>query len=89
MVSGPGGSFYPAPKELRAFPNAKTATRKTGMSGGRMRRRWKDDDGTIYEWDSQHGKVEVYNKRGVHQGEFDPDTGAQTKPADPGRKVEP
>jgi len=57
--------------------------------GGRMRRRWKDDDGTIYEWDSQHGKVEVYNKRGVHQGEFDPDTGAQTKPADPGRKVEP
>ncbi|MGW2961624.1 colicin E3/pyocin S6 family cytotoxin [Streptomyces sp. NPDC001220] len=45
--------------------------------------------GEIYEWDSQHGAVEKYNKRGKHLGEFDPDTGAQTKPADGTRKVTP
>jgi len=43
-----------------------------------MRKRWKDSEGNIYEWDSQHGAVEKYNSRGVHLGEFDPNTGAQT-----------
>ena len=85
MVSGPGGNYYPAPKNLQAFP----VPPKTRMSGGRMRDRWKDDKGNLYEWDSQHGRVEAYNKRGVHQGEFDVNTGAQTKPADPTRRVEP
>lgn len=33
--------------------------------------------------------VEKYDKRGVHLGEYDPDTGEQTKPADLGRNVEP
>jgi hypothetical protein len=54
-----------------------------------MRKRWKDPKGNIYEWDSQHGTVEKCNKRGKHQGEFDPDTGEQTKPKDPKREVEP
>ena len=89
MVSGPAGNFYPAPKNLEAFPGAKRVPSKTRNTGGRFRKRWEDSKGKIYEWDSQHGKVEVYNKRGVHQGEFDPKTGAQTKPADPTRKVEP
>ncbi|WP_424894287.1 colicin E3/pyocin S6 family cytotoxin [Streptomyces sp. SAI-124] len=43
----------------------------------------------MYEWDSQHGTVEKYNKRGKHLGEFDANTGAQTKPANPTRKVTP
>ena len=40
-------------------------------------------------WDSQHGRIEKYNKKGKHLGEFDADTGTMTKPADPTRKVEP
>jgi hypothetical protein len=48
-----------------------------------------DRDGGIYEWDYQHGRVERYNKRGKHIGEFDAETGEQTKPADPDKKVEP
>ena len=89
MVSGPAGNFYPKPNNLDAFPKAKRVPPKTRMNGGRMRARWKDDKDNIYEWDSQHGKVEVYDKRGTHKGEFDPNTGAQTKPADPTRKVTP
>jgi len=36
---------------------------------------WKDDKGNVYEWDSQHGELEKYNKRGKHQGSVDPSTG--------------
>jgi len=54
-----------------------------------MRKRWKDSDGTIYEWDYQHGAVEKYDKRGMHQGEFDPDTGEKLKEASPNRRVDP
>jgi len=43
----------------------------------------------IYEWDSQHGAVEVYNARGRPLGEYDPETGARLKPADPTREIEP
>jgi hypothetical protein len=42
--------------------------------GGGLRKRWKDAEGNIYEWDSQHGRLEKYDKRGRHLGEFDPDT---------------
>jgi len=75
---------------LPAFPDAKKAVSKTLIKGGgKFRYRWKDSKKTIYEWDSQHGTVEVYDKSGRnHLGEFDPVTGKQTKPADPARKVE-
>jgi len=43
----------------------------------------------VYEWDSQHGAVEVYNARGRHPGEYDHMTGEQLKPADPTREIEP
>ncbi|WP_457859798.1 colicin E3/pyocin S6 family cytotoxin [Pseudomonas aeruginosa] len=33
--------------------------------------------------------VEMYDKRGRHLGEFNSNTGARTKPADPKRSVEP
>jgi len=74
--------YIPPPKELKAFPNAKRVRSKS------QRARWEDDD-YIYEWDSQHGRVEKYNKRGKHLGEFDPDTGKETKPPKPGREIEP
>ena len=80
----------PAPKELPAFPDAKRAKPKTPVQGGGgLRKRWVGKDGSIYEWDSQHGTVEKYNKRGKHLGEYDPVTGEETKPADPSRKVTP
>ncbi|MUH95119.1 hypothetical protein GNP63_00945 [Aliivibrio fischeri] len=83
--------FVPAPRgapPLPAFPEAKKAKEKTYVQGGGKKRpRWKDKK-RIYEWDSQHGKVEVYDKNGKHLGEFDHITGKQTKPKDPTRKVE-
>ena len=85
--------YHVAPKgnpPLPAFPDAKTAKKRTPVKGGRsLRSRWKDPKGRIYEWDSQHGTVEIYDRSGRnHLGEFDPITGEQTKPADPTRKVE-
>ncbi|WP_052729965.1 colicin E3/pyocin S6 family cytotoxin [Photobacterium halotolerans] len=84
--------YIPAPKgspPLPAFPDAVKAKKKTAVKGGgKLRERWKDKKGRIYEWDSQHGKVEVYIKNGKHLGEFDHITGEQTKVADPSREVE-
>ncbi|WP_312627191.1 colicin E3/pyocin S6 family cytotoxin [Scandinavium sp.] len=85
--------YHVAPKgnpPLPAFPDAKTAKKRTPVrGGGSLRSRWKDSKGRIYEWDSQHGTVEIYDRSGRnHLGEFDPITGEQTKPADPTRKVE-
>ncbi|MEJ6816993.1 colicin E3/pyocin S6 family cytotoxin [Pseudomonas sp. LF-5] len=81
--------YHPAPVSLPAFPGVKPAPLKTSVrGGGKKRRRWKDASGKIYEWDSQHGKVEMYTKQGKHLGEYDPKTGKQTKPADSTRRVE-
>jgi Cytotoxic len=76
--------MVPAPRSLKAFPNAERVEPKS------IRRRWFDaDNGYIYEWDYQHGRVERYDRRGRHLGEFDPETGAMTtKPANPGQTVE-
>jgi hypothetical protein len=82
--------YYSKPKTLPAFPEAVQTQGKTRVQGGgTVRPRWKDISGHIYEWDFRHGTVEKYNKRGVHLGEFDPETGMQTKKADPSRRVEP
>lgn len=93
VTAGPAGVGQPVPPPptLPAFPNAKGVKWKTPVQrGGGARKRWKDPDGTIYEWDRQHGTVEVYSRNGRrHLGEYDPDTGEQVKPPDPTRKVEP
>jgi hypothetical protein len=82
-------SYHPAPDGLTAFPDAVRIKFKTKVQGGgASRRRWKDGKGRIYEWDAQHGAVEMYDKQGKHLGEFDPVTGEQTKPAKSGRSVE-
>ena len=85
--------YHVAPRgkpPLLAFPDAKTAKKRTPVKGGgTLRSRWKDSKGRIFEWDSQHGTVEMYDRSGRnHLGEFDPVSGEQTKPADPTRKVE-
>ena len=76
------------PKFLSGFPEARRAKAKTPRPGG-LRKRWKDRDGTIYEWGYQHSTVEVYDRYGRHVGEFDPETGKQIGDTDPGRSVEP
>jgi hypothetical protein len=72
--------YHPAPDKLAAFPNANDA-RQRGT-----RKRWVDKK-RIYEWDYQHGAVEVYDKQGNHLGEFDADTGEQTGKAKPERRI--
>ncbi|MFI9506287.1 colicin E3/pyocin S6 family cytotoxin [Nocardia sp. NPDC052566] len=84
-TSGGGNnhSYVPPPKGgLSGFPKA----RPVKKIGPRYRQRWEDGDGNTYEWDYQHGTVEKYGKNGRHLGEYDPNTGAQTKPPEPGRK---
>ncbi|HRI51090.1 MAG TPA: colicin E3/pyocin S6 family cytotoxin [Pseudomonadota bacterium] len=84
-----GHAYHSPPKQLDAFPTAQRVQQKTAVQGGgTLRKRWKDVDGTIYEWDSRHGTVEKYTKQGKHIGEFDPKTGVQLKPRDPTRRVE-
>ncbi|MEU3991545.1 colicin E3/pyocin S6 family cytotoxin [Streptomyces platensis] len=96
---GGGGSPPPATRvmppngrngSLPAFPDARPARAKTSVQGGGGKRpRWVGKKGQIYEWDFQHGKVEMYDKSGKkHLGEFDATTGEQTKPGDPTRHVE-
>lgn len=76
------------PKLLPGFPDAFTAKRETAFPGG-LRHRWKDDRGMIYEWDYQHGHVEVYDPRGSHQGAFGADDGRFLSGTDRTRRVEP
>jgi hypothetical protein len=61
--------------------------------GGRSLRHasQRDDapDGAIRTAIFSNGRVERYNARGKHLGEFDPETGEQLSPPDPTRKVEP
>lgn len=90
VMSVLGLGYQPAPTTLPAFPDAVKAKKKTSVQGGgKLRPRWRDSDGHIYEWDFQHGAVEKYNKRGKHLGEFNYVTGEQTKAPDSTRNVEP
>lgn len=80
-------NHVPAPRDLAGFPNAKRVRPKTPVQGGRgMRQRWEDGK-YIYEWDSRHGEVEKYDKRGKHLGSFDPETGEELKGPVPGRRT--
>ena len=82
-------TYIPPPDKFEAFPTLRRVRPKTRAGGGKLRKPWVDEDANIYEWDSRHGRLEKYNARGRHLGEFDPETGLQTKPADPARSVEP
>ncbi|TVT80592.1 colicin E3/pyocin S6 family cytotoxin [Pseudomonas sp. H3(2019)] len=91
VVSVSDHKYHPTPQgALPAFPDAIRRRPKTSVQGGGgLRPRWTDKAGNIYEWDRQHGTLEKYNKRGKHLGEFDVNTGEQTKKADKKREVEP
>lgn len=52
------------------------------------RKTWISQDGKrYYQWDSQHGDVEVYNKRGYHLGSADKNTGEIIKEPVKGRRL--
>lgn len=85
-IGGGDIKYHAPPLVLPAFPDTFPVKSKNSVQGGGGKRsRWKDRKGKIYEWDSQHGAVEMYDSQGIHLGEFDPETGKQTKPAKPGR----
>ncbi len=84
---GPGdgqSTYIPPPKELPGFPGA---TRLGHQNGKRPA--WRLPDGSLAEWDSQHGELEVYDKTGKkHKGAYNPETG-EKKPESgvPGRRA--
>jgi RHS repeat-associated protein len=82
----PGGSYKPVPQPykkggLPGFPGSKLMKNQKGA-----RTSWDLGKGKWGEWDAENGKVEVYDKNKEHVGEFDPETGAQTKPANSARR---
>ncbi len=80
-------NYVPPPTDV-PFDGLEQVPSVTPFNGkGRLRRRWKDEAGLIYEWDYAHGRFEKYDTRGRHLGEFSLD-GEQTKPANPKRKVQ-
>ncbi|WP_237886210.1 S-type pyocin domain-containing protein [Pseudomonas sp. PGPR40] len=72
--------YHTPPLTLPAFPDAIRVRRKGS------RARWESKK-RIYEWDYQHGAVEVYDWQNNHLGEFDANTGEQTGKARPERKT--
>ena len=58
-----------------------------GVRGGR--KVWRSRDGQrYYTWDSLHGEVEVFNRRGWHLGALHPKTGELIKSAEKGRRLD-
>jgi hypothetical protein len=86
----PPGQYFPTPKVLEGFPGTYHDKPKTPVrGGGGLRPRWKDQKGKIYEFDRQHGTVEIYSRSGQrHLGDYDHRTGRQVGPARPERRVE-
>lgn len=57
-----------------------------GVEAGR--KIFKDSAESIYyTWDSLHGEVEVFNKKGLHLGVIDAISGMTIKPAIRGRRI--
>jgi hypothetical protein len=77
------------PRVPPGFPDLKWSRPKTPIPGGGLRRRWKDADNCVYEWDYLHGRLEKYTRQGKHIGEFDPETREKMKDADSTRSIEP
>lgn len=56
---------------------------------GRVPARWRSADGErLWEWDSLHGHIEGYNRRGRHVGVFDAVTGQRIAEAVKGRRID-
>jgi hypothetical protein len=82
-------NYIAPPNDLPGFPGTVRAKPKTPMRSGGLRKRWTDNNGAIYEWDYQHGHVEVYDARGRHEGAYDHVTGGLLSGPVSGRRVNP
>nr|VFJ74581.1 MAG: Cytotoxic [Candidatus Kentron sp. FW] len=52
-------------------------------------KRWRSKDGQrLFTWDSRHGEIEVFNKRGRHLGVIEPVQGRFIKGPAKGRKID-
>lgn len=52
-------------------------------------KRWRSTDRQrIYTWDSLHGEIEAFTRRGRHIGACDPQTGMFIKDAVKGRRID-
>ncbi|WP_082348834.1 colicin E3/pyocin S6 family cytotoxin [Planktothricoides sp. SR001] len=72
----------------QGFPGAKRIRSKTNIKGGSKRKRWQWKK-FILDEDTQHEAVEKFRESdGKHLGECDPQTGEQTKPANPKRRLQ-
>ncbi len=72
----------------KAVPKPSILDRCRAVGIERGRKIYKDDEeGIFYTWDSLHGELEVFNKRGRHIGVACPETGKIIKPAIRGRKI--
>ncbi len=58
-----------------------------GVRGGK--KIWRlSETGSFYTWDSLHGEIEAFNRRGKHLGSLDATTGKYVKTAVRGRKID-
>jgi len=70
----------------RPKPSILDNCKGVGIESGR--KVYKNEQENIYyTWDSLHGELEVFNKRGRHLGAADPITGELIKPAVKGRRI--
>ena len=46
------------------------------------------DGKRLYTWDSLHGEIEAFNRRGEHLGALDAITGEFIKDPSPGRRID-
>lgn len=79
----PGSSPVPMPEGcfLRS-----SGVEYFGMRDGRRVWRSRTED-RYYTWDSLHGEIEAYDKRGRHVAVLDAIRGTTIKTAEPGRKI--
>jgi hypothetical protein len=85
-----GDHKAPDIEQITGFENLKKAKPKTPRQGGAgLRERWVDEKGRrLYEWDSQHGELEIYlASDGNHIGAFSHISGEQLKPANKKRNI--
>ena len=59
MESGVLANYHVPPDVLKGFPDAEVVAPKTPLAGGKLRKRWRDPAGKIYEWDYLHGRGSV------------------------------
>ena len=82
LLSGVDLSGKPKPK-----PCFLDEQKKFGVRGNEQV--WVSNDGSrYYTWDSLHGEIEVFNKRGFHLGSLDAKSGQFIKSAVKGRKID-